>query len=233
MENARKRRVSIISPDLPPIEVTRQIAASDLRSRLAIENAIFENTSFQAAHHSGLTLQGVRFLHVHGSDSKFDNLKLLDSIHDSCDWANASWNHAMVNRCALDGCRMTGFSAADAKFQNTRFKKCKLDLSIFHRTEFASCSFENCMLCDSSFEEAKFQDVIFKDCDLRNVRMVRARFEEVDFRGSSLEGLQAEPRDVRGVTIDPSQAIHLIHLLGVRVQKIDHRSDQKYSDKSI
>jgi uncharacterized protein YjbI with pentapeptide repeats len=225
MATPKKRRetdsFSIISPDLPPIESTRPIAAGDLRSDIPIENVILEKTQLPEFHQPRLNLQSVRFQHVRASASNLDNLKLLDALHESCDWANAAWNHAHINRCVMNGCRMTGFTAADAKFENTCFTKCKLDLTVFHRTEFISCCFEDCVLHDSSFEEAILHDVRFKNCDLRKSRMVRAKLQGVDLRGSMIQGLQAEARDVCGILIDPSQAIDLIYLLGVQVQMPD------------
>jgi uncharacterized protein YjbI with pentapeptide repeats len=215
------RSFSIISPDLPPLESMREITASDLRPGAPIENVRLEKIDLHSLHQPRLDLRDARFHHVRASQCNFDNLKLLDTVHSSCDWANALWNHAHINRCILNGCRMTGFTAADAKFENTRFTNCKLDLTVFHRTEFTSCSFEDCVLHDSSFEEAILKDVRFKNCDLRQSRLVRAKLQGVDLRGSMLQGLQAEPRDVRSILIDPSQAIDLIYLLGVKVQNAD------------
>jgi uncharacterized protein YjbI with pentapeptide repeats len=146
------------------------------------------------------------------------NLRLLDALHDSCDWANASWDQANVIRCVLTECKMTGFGAANARFENVCFRRCKMDLAIFQRTEFRACSFENCLLHDSSFEEAILHSVRFRGCDLRNVRMARAQLDQVDLRGSDVRGLQFELRDARGLTIDPAQAPDLIRLLGIRVQ---------------
>src|SRR5215212_6908854 len=158
---------SIIAPDLPPLRSTQTITASDLRCDFAMENIILEKTDLHAKQHPGLKLQGARFLHVRASGSNLDNPRMLDSLHDSCDWANASWNHAHIARCEMKGCRMTGFTAADSKFENIRFSECKLDLTVFHRTQFASCCFEDCVLQDSSFEEASLKDVVFRNCDLR------------------------------------------------------------------
>jgi uncharacterized protein YjbI with pentapeptide repeats len=213
--------LSISLPDLPLVELTSTVAAGELRPQATLEDVILRETEFAGKRLAKLKLQGVRFLHVRASNCDLDNLRLRDALHDSCDWANASWNHAQVHRCVMEGCRMTGFTAGDARFEHTRFSKCKLDLSVFHRTEFTSCWFEQCILHDASFEEARLIDVVFRNCDLRNARLARARLERCDLRGSMLEGLQAEPGEVRGVLVEPSQAIDLVRLMGVRIQKLE------------
>jgi len=222
MGTSKKQRdpaeFSIVAPDLTPMEAARTIASVDLLPDSVLEDVILDRVDLQARQQSHISLRGVRFCHVRGSNCNLENLRLLDAVHDSCDWANASWDQANVIRCLLTECKMTGFGAANAKFENSCFRRCKMDMAIFQRTEFRSCSFENCLLHDSSFEEAILRGVRFRDCDLRNVRMARAQLDGVDLRGCDVRGLQFELRDARGLIIDPAQAPDLIRILGVCVQ---------------
>ena len=211
----------IAAPDLPPIAATAVIASSELRPGSDLENITFQDVVLGQEPRASLKLRHVRFIRVKTSGCKLGNLRLVDSSHDSCDWANASWDHSRVHRCLLDDCKMIGFTASDSRFENARFRRCNLDLSVFHRTHFISCAFEDCVLRESSFEEAVLENVTFRNCDLRNVRMVRARFNDVDLRGSLVDGLQADPQSMRGTLINASQALPLIHLLGVRVRELD------------
>jgi uncharacterized protein YjbI with pentapeptide repeats len=208
----------IIPPDLPPMEVARRSIAAELLVDSILEDVVLDRIDLHARQAANITLRGARFCNVRGSDSNLPNLKLLDAVHESCDWSNAAWDGAKVARCIFTECKMTGFGAANARFENTRFSRCKIDLGIFHRTEFECCSFEHCLLRESSFEEAMFRQMRFRGCDLENVRMARAQLEEVDLRGCDVRGLAFDLRNARGLTIDPAQAADLIQLLGVRVQ---------------
>jgi uncharacterized protein YjbI with pentapeptide repeats len=229
MRTSKKHRdvgeFAIIAPDLTPMESARTIARSELLPDSTFEDVVLDKTDLQAKRQPNMRFSGVRFFHVRGASSSLHNLKLLDAFHDSCDWANASWDRASVARCILMECRMTGFGAANASFENTSFRKCKIDMAVFQSTEFKACSFEDCLLHDSSFEEAVLRSVRFRGCDLRNVRMARAQLEDVDLRGCVVEGLQFELPDARGLTIDPSQAPELIRLLGVKVQNLSQPGD--------
>jgi len=222
MATSNKQRgpgeLAIMAPDLPPMDQARRIVAAELLPDSVLEDVILDKINLQARRGSKIKFRGARFCNVRGSDSNFQNLRLLDVAHNSCDWSNASWDRANVARCVLTECKMTGFGSAGARFENTCFSRCKMDLAIFQRTEFKLCSFENCLLRDSSFEEAIFCSVRFRGCDLQSVRMARAQLEEVDLRGCDVRGLQLDLRHARGLTIDPAQASDLIRLLGVRVQ---------------
>ena len=209
---------AIIAPDLPPTDVARRSIAAELLADSTLEDVILDRIDLHAMQGANITFRGGRFCNVRGSDSNFRNLRLLDAVHDSCDWSNAAWDGAKVARCVFTECKMTGFGAANARFENTCFRRCKMDLGIFLRTEFESCSFEHCLLRESSFEEAMFRQVRFRGCDLTNVRMARAQLEEVDLRGCDVRGLQFDLGNARGLTIDPAQAPDLIKLLGVRVR---------------
>jgi uncharacterized protein YjbI with pentapeptide repeats len=211
---------AIIAPDLPPLNIARRIVAGELLADSALEDVALDRIGLHARQGANISLRGARFSNVRGTESKFRNLRLLDGVHDSCDWSNAAWDGAKVARCIFTECKMTGFGAANARFENTCFSRCKIDLGIFHRTEFKSCSFEHCLLRDSSFEEATFRQVRFRGCNLENVRMARAQLEEVDLRGCDVRGLQFDLRNARGLTIDPAQAADLIRLLGVRVRDV-------------
>jgi uncharacterized protein YjbI with pentapeptide repeats len=224
MGTSKKQRdpgqFAIIAPDVAPIDTARRILAAELLADSALEEVLLDRIDLQGSRGTNITFRGARFCGVRGTDSRFENLRLLDAVHESCDWSNAAWDGAKVARCVFTECKMTGFGAANARFENTCFIRCKIDLAIFHRTEFEACSFENCLLRDSSFEEAILSKVRFGGSDLANVRMARAQLEDVDLRGCEVRGLQFDLRNARGLTIDPAQAPDLIRLLGVRVQGV-------------
>src|SRR5688572_14237637 len=122
---------SVAAPQLPAMEAAQRILARDVGRDGALENVVLERLELRGE--SGVKIQGGRFLNVAASNTKFAKLRLLDALHHSCDWANSEWEQAKVDRSEFDGCRMTGFSAADARFENVRFSKCRMELSIFHR----------------------------------------------------------------------------------------------------
>jgi len=209
---------AVVAPELVPKDQARKVVAAELLPDSVLEDVILDRIDLQAARGPRITFRGARFCSVWGGESNFANLRLLNGVHDSCDWSNATWDRANVARCAFTACKMTGFGSSSARFVNTCFRGCKMDMAFFQKTEFRSCLFEDCLLRDASFEEAIFCGVRFRGCNLQNVRMSGARLEEVDLRGSDVRGLHFDLHHARGLTIDPAQAVDLIQLLGVRVQ---------------
>ncbi len=56
--------------------------------------------------------------------------------------------------------------------------------------------------------------------------MSQALLENADLRGSEVEGISMAAHDARGMIVEPIQAVHFAHLLGIRLQP---RSDNQVS----
>ena len=73
-------------------------------------------------------------------------------------------------------------------------------------------------LCEADFQDANLEFVTFAGCDLSRADFTRAKFREVDLGGAKIDGLKIEPEQLRGVTIDASQAMFVIALLGIEIR---------------
>ena len=90
--------------------------------------------SNQVAAHS--SFEEVLFSQVNMSGTQWEALRLEDARLSQCDLMTANWYEAGVYRTEFIGCRMTGFLAAEARFQDVLFKDCQINLAQFR---FATC----------------------------------------------------------------------------------------------
>ena len=87
--------------------------------------------------------------------------------------------------------------------------------------------FEKCNLRGAFLEESDLSGVVFSGCDLANTSLRASTLHDADFRSSLLNGLQANPKDLRGAIIEPVQAIQIVGLLGVTVKEVDEPESEQ------
>ena len=116
---------------------------------------------------------------------------------------------------------MIGMTAVDADMTDVRFSRCNLTLARCWTSTYRSARFEHCALQEASFDGSDLSGAVFSKCDLTKADFRNAKLKKTDLRGSILTGIQINLRDLAGAIIDPSQAMELIHLLGVTVRPED------------
>jgi uncharacterized protein YjbI with pentapeptide repeats len=77
--------------------------------------------------------------------------------------------------------------------------------------------FENCVLAEAQFHESIVERVAFTGCDLRSADLGHSKLGEVDLRGSKIEGLLLDVAQLGSLTVDPSQAMVILQMLGAKV----------------
>jgi uncharacterized protein YjbI with pentapeptide repeats len=137
---------------------------------------------------------------------------------DTCDFAEAAWDKAQMARIEVIDSRLLGFKAIEARIQDALFKACNGTLVLFWSTTFKAVRFQTCVLREASFYEADLSAVVLDRCDLRGADLRGAKVAGADFRGSQVEGMRVEGCDLRGVVIDPTQAVVFAGLLGLVVR---------------
>jgi uncharacterized protein YjbI with pentapeptide repeats len=165
-----------------------------------------------------VTFDTVHFKHVRLGGTLLSAPHLRDVRFDTCDFAEAAWDKAQMARIEVIDSRLLGFKAIEARIQDALFKGCNGTLALFWSTTFKAVRFQTCVLREASFYEADLSAVVFDRCDLRGADLRGAKAAGADFRGSQVEGMRVEGCDLRGVVIDPTQAVVFAGLLGLVVR---------------
>jgi len=151
------------------------------------------------------------------SKTRFKKVQLLDSRLLGCDLANAEWSEATLSRVELLGCHLTGFQSGEALFQDVLFRECRSSFAQFALAKFKSVRFEDCDLSEANFFEADLSGVTFLHCDLSMADFSKAKLVGADLRGSKIDGMRIGPNELRGATIDPTQAVAFVRGMGIKV----------------
>jgi uncharacterized protein YjbI with pentapeptide repeats len=218
LENAIK------GPKLPKSGFTKGLGSDTLEDLEKYAQLILENESYanQGAQHIGF--DQVLFQHVRLNNTRLKKLQLLDSRLTACDLANAEWPEASLHRLELLDCHLTGFRAIEAGLQDILFQECSGGFVQFRFSVLKSVRFERCNLSGIDFQEAKLTNVTFIDCDLSETDLSGATLVNVDLRGSKIDGMRAGLQELKGATLDPTQALAFVRALGIKVELVEKRA---------
>ncbi len=185
--------------------------ARQLWAGIRFDSQTAEDISFEQ-----LIVRGASFQHA-----ELPLLQASDCRFDSADFASCVLNKAYFRRVELLGCRLMGMTLTDADLADVRFSRCNLSLARCWSSTYRTVRFEHCSLQEASFDGSDLSGAIFTKCDLTKADLRNTKLKQTDLRGSIITGIQINAKDLAGAIIDPSQAIELIHLLGVIVQPED------------
>jgi len=188
--------------------VNREQYRALLLSAMNLSNQIAAHVSFEEA----------LFSQVNMANTQLEEMRLEDVRLSECDLMTANWYKSGLYRTEFIGCRMTGFLAGEAHFQDVLFKDCQLNLAQFRFSTFTSVRFEHCDLSEADLLEANFSHVVLIDCNLRNAELSGSKLGGADLSTCNLDGARVGIQELRGATIDMKQAISLVQALGIRVK---------------
>jgi uncharacterized protein YjbI with pentapeptide repeats len=139
-------------------------------------------------------------------------------IRVGCDFANAHAIALKAVRVEFINCRLTGLRAVESQWQDLLISEGDASFSQFGLGTFKNSEFNGCNFAEADFHGCDPRGALLKGCELKNVDMTGAKLEGADLRGSRVEGLMALAGDLKGVIVDPTQAMIFAELLGLKIR---------------
>lgn len=160
----------------------------------------------------GVVLEGVEFSGCEIGSAVWKDVRLV-----GCDLANVLMHRLTWVRVELIDCRLTGFTARDAEWQDVLVEGGDLRFAQLAGGKFRNSEFEGANLEEADFQAADLAGCRLHCCKLARADLNGARLEKTDLRGSAVEELLLETRDLRGAIVDPAQAMVFARLLGIEI----------------
>jgi uncharacterized protein YjbI with pentapeptide repeats len=196
----------LLSLDLKYIENQGEYIASGI-----------SGVDFTAQIASDVLFEQIHFRRVIFTQTHLTRLRLFDSCVDVSDFSGATWDNPRLRRVEFKGCRFLGMQMVEAQLEDVIFNDCIMDGVLFTSMVCKGVRFEKCVMRSAVLEESDLTGVEFRKCDLSHASLRGSILFDADLRSSILDGVQAYPKDLRGVIIEPAQAIQVVSLLGVRI----------------
>lgn len=211
----RSANRSIDPPDLPrtPLEALDISSfAADSYELAAIQGAVLSDASASRLQFDTCVLTRIEL-----DRSKLPNLRMVDVRVEKSSAANGTWASPSLRRVEIIGSRLTGLTINEGELSDVVFRECKADFMQIASSRIRDVRFENCVLAEAEFRECTLERVAFSGCDMRNVNLAQARLIEIDLRGSGIAGLMLDAAQLGSLTVDPSQAMVILQMLGAKV----------------
>jgi uncharacterized protein YjbI with pentapeptide repeats len=214
-------------PKLPKSGFAKGLDSDTLENLEKYALSIVENESFanQEAQHVGF--DQVLFQHIRLSNTRLKKVHLLDCRLAACDLANGEWLEASLQRLELLDCHLTGFRAIEARLQDVLFQECSGSFVQLRFAVLKTVQFERCNLSGIDLSGATLTNVSFVDCDLREADLSGATLVNVDLRGSKIDGMHAGVQELKGTTLDHTQALAFVRGLGIKVETAEGPGDMR------
>lgn len=186
--------------------------AADSYELAAIQGAVLSDASASRLQFDTCVLTRIEL-----DRSKLPNLRMVDVRVEKSSAANGTWASPSLRRVEIIGSRLTGLTINEGELSDVVFRECKADFMQIASSRIRDVRFENCALAEAEFRECTLERVAFSGCDMKNVNLAQARLIEIDLRGSGIAGLMLDAAQLGSLTVDPSQAMVILQMLGAKV----------------
>ncbi|MDX2149671.1 MAG: pentapeptide repeat-containing protein [Bryobacteraceae bacterium] len=161
----------------------------------------------------GCVLERVKLARGKINAASFRDVRLIE-----CDLSNLVVHRLTMVRVEFVRCRLAGFRTPGLDCQDVLFDECDLRYAQMQGGKFRRCEFRECQAEDADFQDADLGAASFRGCRLRQADFQRAKLAGVDVRGSDVDGIVAGIDDLKGLIVDPAQALLLARLLGLEIR---------------
>jgi uncharacterized protein YjbI with pentapeptide repeats len=233
MESMKKTvqtpKQAIVPPKLTKRKLMEGIAASCLIGKKQYHEVSLSTVDLSSQEAAHVSFVEALLSQVNMTKTQLEEVRLQDVRLNACILVMANWYKAAVYRAEFIGCRMTGFGAGEALFQDVVFQECQMNLAQLRFATFRSVRFERCDLSEADLVGADLSHVVLTHCSLRHADLSASKLDGVDLSTCNLDGARVGLSELRGATIDVKQALSLVEALGIEVklQKVDSRSDSQ------
>lgn len=148
---------------------------------------------------------------------EFHSIFAKDVRFTNCDLANLETRSMELHRVEFVNCRMTGLRSTETEARDLLVQEGDQRYSVLRYGKFFNTEFDQCNLEEADLLGSDLSGTIFRKCNLRNAEFNKVKLVNADLRGSEIEGLRLAAPDVKGATVDLSQAMQLARLLGIRI----------------
>jgi len=179
----------------------------------------FENKQWLGADFSSLEMEYVIFDHCRFDDCDFYSANFYKTEFIQCDFSNCRFQKSYWNYSKIHSSKGIG-----ASFTESVFKHCSIIQSQFPYANFPKSAFDHTDFRESSFLNASFHSCIFKKTSMKDVILSKAEFFHaqmgcMDLSECAIDAIvvSSSLQELKGVKINPGQAVDLISLLGVQL----------------
>lgn len=141
-----------------------------------------------------------------------------DVIFDRCDFSNCFFSESVFRRVRMSGCRMMGTDFTGCTFQDVQMIRCHSDYANYAGSSLKRCLFQECRMAKTSLSSCRWNQWTISDCDLTECDFFQTSLSGMDLSDSVIDGFTVSAEGLKGVILNPQQALACCSLLGIHVK---------------
>ncbi|MFN7998207.1 MAG: pentapeptide repeat-containing protein [Bryobacteraceae bacterium] len=206
-------------PDLPAeFEAAQEPRSLVDGESVALQEAHLLDLNATNLNIHALRIEGCVLERVQLAGGQFGSATWKDVRLVGCDLANIKARRMTLLRVELIDCRLTGLSVTALDWQDVLIQNGDVRYARFPGGNFRSCEFAASNWQETDLQGADLSGCVFRSCNLSRTDLQGARLQNADVRQSEVEGLLVAVRDLKGLIVDPAQAMVLAPLLGIQIK---------------
>jgi len=164
---------------------------------------------------SGVTFMRCRFPEADLSGCEFSGCTFI-----SCDFSGARLGDTYFSRCTLRSVKAVGTHFTRAILRDVTIHGCVMTLANFSGAKWDHVTAEQSQFGEASLAEIQMRGAAITECDLRRAEIFRTSLKGMDLRDCQLDGIALSESmwELRGATVDETQAAALVRRMGVIVR---------------
>lgn len=175
-----------------------------------------ETISIKQSH---IKISECTFHKIQFQECQLPTMEGLDVIFEHCDLSNVTFEESALHRVVFKHCRMIGCDFSKTFMRNVTFSHCLLNYANFSFSNAQNIAFEDCDISETSFNESKLKDISLVDCQLKEAEFIHTPLQDIDVSTCNIEEIVVTTDSLKGIIVNPYQAIDLSRLLGLQIKE--------------
>ena len=161
-----------------------------------------------------VALHKCRFVDCDFSGAVFEQVRWTGCDFSNCRFGGSVWRQASVSGCKGDGGQFTG-----SRWRDCALTDSSLCYANFSQSRWRNTRLEGCRLRRAVLAQADVSGLLPRRVDFQGADFFRTPLKGLDLSDCAIGGLTVSEslRELRGVTLNPAQAVELMPLLGVEL----------------
>lgn len=201
--------------DAPFVDTLRRA----IEQRGDIDGFRFQSDEASDIAASALDFSGCMFERCAFADWAVKRLSFTDCVFDHCDLSAMRFENTSFQRVQFQDCRLTGADLLNCTLMNVVLTGCSADYLALSGCKLNHVRFTTSRLRESVWQDVKLKDTALDACDLTAAQVRFTPLAGLSFATCTLDGLQIDPHDLRGLRVTAQQALAMCGLFGLIVEE--------------
>jgi len=144
-------------------------------------------------------------------------VSFIDCLFDHCDLSGLRLENVTFQRVRFANCRLTGAEFLRASMMNVTLEGCSADYFTLSESKTNRLLLKDCRFQESIWQDIKLKYTAFTHCDLTRAQIRYMPMDGLDMTTCTLDSIQVDPHDLRGLKVSAVQGLMFCSLLGLKV----------------